>query len=197
MTPSKPELTMKLAVNLGPELACITREDGAVSKAYGGLRYNAGAASAYFSLSWSEQPAEGPSGFGTARGAGIDDFPEFDDLALLTHSDETGRPVGVLTEGWKLLTIEQTHPPTNFNAERAGALFRTAPLEAQRLRDDVVNVMNDARDKRDANAPQDEIIAAGRGFFEAWIEAQTERWQADADSAVAAHELIEFGDPRT
>lgn len=185
---------MNLPTNLGPELASLTREDGTVSKAYGGLRYLAGAAFAYFSLSWSEEPVEGLPAYGSARSNGIADFPEFDDIAVLTRSDERGRPVGVEVEGWKLLAIEQTHPPTDFKAETAGALFRISPGEVKTLREDVLAVMKEARDAGGETFVAADITQRGREFFNAWIEAQAERWQADANSAIGAHDLVVFGD---
>lgn len=190
---------MQLPKNLGPELASLTREDGTVVKAYGGLRYIAGNDRAFFSLSWSMEPPEGLVGFGTAgtaKSTGLEDFPEFDDLALLTTSDEFGVPVGALTWGWDALAIVPGAVGRAFLPVAVGEFFRISPLEASQLRQDVLDEMVSHRQIVGSDVPEDDVVAAGRAFFEAWVEDQKPRWKADAESAIAAHDLVEFGDPR-
>lgn len=177
--------------DLGPELDSFTRPDGTVSKVYGGIRRVSGSETGYFMLAWSEEPAEGLVGFGTAKSSGVEDFPEFDDLALLTRSDHRGEPIGAEAEGWRLLAIPYAGSAATFSAEVLGKLFRIAPVEAEHVRYEILAEIDRIADATGVEHEEAaDVVRAG--FYADWLEAQRPRWQADADSAIEAHDLTEY-----
>lgn len=179
---------MQKLPDLGPELGAFTDNDGTVHKAYGGIRRLPGSEIGYFALAWSEEPSVGLIGFGTAKSSGLTHFPEFDDLALLTRSDESGEPIGAEAEGWRLLTLEAD----SFSASAVARLFRIAPAEAIHLLRDVMAEI-DALCDRTGVERQEAVDQVRAGFYADWIAEQRPRWKAEAESAILAHDLIVFG----
>lgn len=177
--------------DLGPELDSFIREDGSVSKVYGGIRRVSGQDTGYFLLAWSLEPTEGLVGFGTAKSSGVEDFPEFDDLALLMGCDHRGEPVGAEREGWRLLALPYSGTGASFSAEALGKLFRIAPVEAEHVRYEILAEIDRIADATGVEHEEAaDVVRAG--FYADWLEAQRPRWQADADSAIEAHDLTEY-----
>lgn len=183
---------MKLPANLGPEMNSQTLEDGTVIKAYAGLRFIDGQSSAFFSLAYSRVPVVGLPSFGTAKTDGLEDWPEFDDIAALTTSTINGEPIDAEDTAWRLLGMEAGQ---GFDAEALCGHLRISLTEALELRRAIIAEI-EAGETKAVGLPESEDNAAffGRALLEAWIEAQKPRWQAEAQSAIDTHGLIVFGD---
>jgi hypothetical protein len=173
------------------EEVILNLDKGTTVEARGGLLMIAGNDTPYFSLTFVERDEAGKELRSGAWGEEQRDiFPDYDDLYRLIGCDIQGTPLHAEKNGWYWLGMT---PTQFFVEERVCQHFRIEALEANYLRSEIMQVL--ATPTWWVEVEEVAPIAPAWEFYLDWVEKQRGRWNADAVSAIKAHDLVVFGDP--
>ncbi len=113
-------------------------------------------------------------------------FPEFEDAFGLNGASGLGVPGNVEYEATRRLGLTAEQP---FSAEMVGKLVRATPQEAELLFMDAMRALqfDDSREPGDTPDLRD-----AKAVVSAYITEQLPRWEAEARSAIEAHDLVPY-----
>lgn len=159
---------------------------------YGGLHYIKGNSAPYFSITTEN---------GAAHDTILATFPEFADLVALHLSDIDGVPSHAAENGfYHLGGCTEFRPghlfhnadraPYGPNFKHAADLLRITEDEARKLQSDT---FGDSYSES-AGFLSKTAEAAAKARLAAWCETQKPRWKAEAEAAIAHHNLRVYGD---
>jgi hypothetical protein len=164
----------------------------------GGLHYLRGNAAPHFSLTYTQHRRGFPNQC-YSGGAGHDEilrlFPRFADLAALHLSDIDGVPMHAEANGWYWLAGALGGAGERFHGGNNGQP-NVDPLETFarhcRITLSGAATIRDAVSDEHANNPDGWV--AGRAVWGLLMDDMRPRWKAEADAAIAHHNLRVFGD---
>jgi hypothetical protein len=165
----------------------------------GGLHYIKGNIAPYFSLTYWERTTRGRDiGGGAGHDTILQHFPKYADMAALHLCDIDGAPTSTVENGLYYLGATEWQ---GFDAGAVSRHFRISESDALTLARDIFGIYFSPTVGVIADKPRygrskfySVAVADARTKLVAWVDSQRARWKAEADSCIAKHGLVVYGD---